>query len=220
MLFSTFANNTASNIQATEALINELQQQLEIARQQLTAFQQQQQLEMTAKGAAEAALDTTRKAFKAVLTAYGAEGVAEFRDALVAILSENAEMLQLPASATDEDSDNEPTPSVPPVEPEMNDEPATVVEVEVVDESVAVAEETANIEADTKEVATSVALPTPMAISLRLDAPRIASMKKPELIKHLQAVGLLTDGVVKDLRTRLTTHIMSQRKVTVKTAAA
>ncbi|NMG11344.1 hypothetical protein, partial [Brasilonema sp. UFV-L1] len=85
MLFSTFANNTASNIQATEALINELQQQLEIARQQLTAFQQQQQLEMTAKGAAEAALDTTRKAFKAVLTAYGAEGVAEFRDALVAI---------------------------------------------------------------------------------------------------------------------------------------
>lgn len=210
MLFSTFANNTASNIQATEALINELQQQLEIARQQLTAFQQQQQLEMTAKGAAEAALDTTRKAFKAVLTAYGAEGVAEFRDALVAILSENAEMLQLPASATDEDSDNEPTPSVPPVEPEMNDEPATVVEVEVVDESVAVAEETVNVEADTKKVATSVALPTPMAI---------ASMKKSELIKHLQAVGLPTDGVVKDLRTRLTTHIMSQRKLIVKTAA-
>ncbi|MBW4626533.1 MAG: SAP domain-containing protein [Brasilonema octagenarum HA4186-MV1] len=211
MLFSTFANNTAGNIQATEALINELQQQLEAARQQLTAFQQQQQLEMTAKGAAEAALDTTRKAFKAVLTAYGAEGVAEFRDALVAILSENAEMLQLPASATDEDSDNEPTPSVPPVEPEMNDEPATVVEVEVVDESVAVAEETVNVEADTKEVATSVALPTPIAV---------ASMKKPELIKHLQAVGLPTDGVVKDLRTRLTTHIMSQRKLIVKTAAA
>ena len=211
MLFSTFANNTVSNIQATEALINELQQQLEIARQQLTAFQQQQQLEMTAKGAAEAALDTTRKAFKAVLTAYGAEGVAEFRDALVAILSENAEMLQLPASATDEDSDNEPTPSVPPVEPEMNDEPATVVQAEVVvDEPATVIEETINVEADTEEVGTSVALPTPMAI---------ASMKKPELIKHLQAVGLPTDGVVKDLRTRLTTHIMSQRKVTVKTAA-
>ncbi|MUG98726.1 hypothetical protein F7734_43125 [Scytonema sp. UIC 10036] len=65
-MFAKFNSITAQNIAATEDLINDLQAELEAARQQLARFQQEEQAQLTAKAAAESALEAAAKAFKAV----------------------------------------------------------------------------------------------------------------------------------------------------------
>lgn len=111
-LFASFTNTTAANIQATEDLILDLQRELEAARQQLASFQQQQQIEMTASGAAASALEATAKAFKAVLTAYGEKGVEEFKQALCDLAG-----IQAPVAYINASTDTNPQPEVAPVAP-------------------------------------------------------------------------------------------------------
>jgi hypothetical protein len=119
-LFASFTNTTAANIQATEDLILDLQRELEAARQQLASFQQQQQIEMTASGAAASALEATAKAFKAVFAAYGEQGVEEFKQALCDLAG-----IQAPTAFIAPANDTDPQPEVvvptAPVEPTNED---------------------------------------------------------------------------------------------------
>ncbi|MBW4596229.1 MAG: hypothetical protein KME46_25825 [Brasilonema angustatum HA4187-MV1] len=218
MLFASFTNNTSANIQATEFLIQELQRQLEEARQQLTALQQQQQLELTAKGAAESALETASKAFRAVLAAYGVEGVEEFKNALVAIVDENAsDPLLLTAAlasggsqgsiAEDEDPTDPEDDPTPPTSPdgldteskeEQDPEPVLTVTAVVEQEAVPVSEQ--------RKVERSVVLELPTVSA-------IPNLKKPDLIKYLQAYGLSTDGIVKEMKARLGAYVLQHRNI-------
>lgn len=188
-MFATITATTAKNIQATEELINDLQAELEAARQQLARFQQEDQAQLTAKAAAESALESAAKAFKAVAIAYGESGVEEFKQALLALTDDAPEVPVLSASEEVVD-DTEPS-----------DEPTVEVAAEVV-ESVEGAEDVPTAES-VKEVSESTAeivLPSPDAIG---------TMKKAELVTWLKRCELPSSGSVREMRTRLTAHAMS-----------
>ncbi|MUH01548.1 hypothetical protein F7734_58545 [Scytonema sp. UIC 10036] len=125
-MFATFNTITAKNIQVTEELISDLQAELEAARQQLARFQQEEQAQLTAKAAAESALEAAAKAFKAVAIAYGENGVEEFKNALLAASQEAPQVPALPAV--------EEQPKTDEVEPTLPSEgPVVEVAAEVID---------------------------------------------------------------------------------------
>ncbi|MUH00510.1 hypothetical protein F7734_52875 [Scytonema sp. UIC 10036] len=188
-MFATFTTITAKNIATTETLISDLEQQLQVARQELAQFQQQQQAEQTAKSAAETALEMVRKARKLVQVAYGDAAVEEFNRALVEDEAVARELPQVEDSnAGSEAMPTDPTPSA------ETDVPATVT-VEAVEVDSQEAQEGSESTAE-------IVLPTPDAIG---------SMKKNELVAWLKRCELPAGGTVREMRNRLSAHAMSYR---------
>lgn len=92
--------------------------------------------------------------------------------------------------------------------------------VAVEDESVSLAEENQEEVGESQgEPDSQQELPSPTVPALA-NPSAIASLKKPDLIKHLEAHGLPTDGLTKDLKSRLTAYVLNQRTITAPKAAA
>ncbi|MUH00359.1 hypothetical protein F7734_52060 [Scytonema sp. UIC 10036] len=118
---------------------------------------------------------------------------------------------------SDDTDPTPPAPPTPPTPPESEPETVTVDAVAVVDtDSVSPVAPSKTVD-PTSAIAATVddADPTSNkggAIAVALPTvSMVPSMKKAELIQHLQALGMSTDGTVKDLKVRLGTYVM-QRK--------
>ncbi|MFP4410985.1 hypothetical protein [Coleofasciculus sp.] len=86
-MFDTLNQQTAQAISAAENLVEQLQQQLKEAQNQLNKLYQQQQLEQTAQGTVQTALDMAYKAYRALETAYpnNPKAIEEFEEAFLAL---------------------------------------------------------------------------------------------------------------------------------------
>lgn len=86
-MFDTLNQQTAQAISAAENLVEQLKQQLKEAQNKLNKLYQQQQLEQTAQGTVQTALDMAYKAYRALETAYpnNPQAIEEFEEAFLAL---------------------------------------------------------------------------------------------------------------------------------------
>ncbi|HBE17098.1 MAG TPA: hypothetical protein DDW51_05665 [Cyanobacteria bacterium UBA11367] len=126
MLFTSLHTQTSEAIENCEILIEQLKDQLAIAQEQLSQFQQQQQAELSAEAAASTALEMVFKARRMIKAAYpnSPEALTEFDRALVS--DRNIEPPILPSAPSPTPSPTpqptpQPTPSpTPPTLAELN----------------------------------------------------------------------------------------------------